>query len=150
MKRQAGAGSVSRPRTVLLALLLAAGACAPVYEPSFRLETPDTLDAAARQCLDACDVAREACFVPARDAFAQCSEHAILVQNQCRANAQIDYQICQSAYGPEGQVCVPAVCQRPRCTPDALDQCEADYRRCFAGCGGRVVEDRRCVANCPS
>jgi hypothetical protein len=149
LTRPARGGAV-RPRAAVLVLLLAAAACAPVYEPSFRLNMPQPLDTTARQCFANCVTTREACFVPAREAHAQCSEHANLVQNQCRANAQIDYQICQSAYGPEGQICVPAICQRPRCTADALDLCEADYRRCFAGCGGRVVEERRCVANCPS
>ncbi len=149
MSRQAGVGRAGL-RIALLGMLFLAGACNPVYEPSFRLQMPDPLDAAAQQCLADCEAAKQACFVPAREAFAQCSEHALLVQNQCRANAQIDYQICQSAYGPEGQTCFHAACPRPRCAPEALNLCEADYRRCFAGCGGTVVEDRRCVANCPS
>jgi hypothetical protein len=138
------------PPALILVLSIALGACAPVYEPSFHLQAPDPLDQAARQCLAGCDAGREACLIPAREAVAQCTEHALLVQDQCRANAQIDYQICQSAYGPEGQVCAMAVCTRPTCAPVAIDQCEADYRRCFAGCGGTVVEERRCVANCPS
>jgi hypothetical protein len=137
-------------RRAALALLAVIAACAPVYEPAFRTEMPRPLDAAARQCLTLCDQARDACFVPAREEFAHCSERAILAQDQCRANAQIDYQICQRAYGPEGMTCAAAICDRQRCSAPALDLCEADYRRCFAGCGGTVVEDRRCVANCPS
>ena len=137
-------------RRVALALPVLLASCAPVYEPAFRTEMPRPLDAAARQCLVMCDEARDACFVPAREEFAACSERAILAQDQCRANAQIDQQICQSAYAPEGQVCIPKICERTRCPALALDACEADYRRCFAACGGTVIEDRRCVANCPS
>ena len=146
--RRRGAGVSGLPALLFLFAAVLAG-CAPVYEPSFRLEPPPVSEA-SRQCLSACADAREACFVPARQLFAQCSEHALLVQDQCRANAQIDYQICQSAYGPEGQICTLAACPRPQCATDALDRCESDYRRCFAACGGTVVEERRCVANCPS
>ena len=133
-----------------LVLLAAVAACAPVYEPAFRVEMPRPLDAAARQCLTLCDQARDACFVPARAEFAHCSERAIMAQDQCRANAQIDYQICQRAYAPDGQTCGFDLCERQRCPAPALELCEADYRRCFAGCGGTVIEERRCVANCPS
>jgi hypothetical protein len=135
---------------IALGALAAGSGCAPQYEPAFRLEMPRPLDATARQCLSVCDQARDACFEPARREFADCSERALLVQNQCRANAQIDLQICQSAYGPEGYICAMRLCERPRCEPPALGPCEADYRRCFAGCGGTVIEEQRCVANCPS
>ena len=105
-------------RRAALLLLAAVAACAPVYEPAFRLEMPRPLDAAARQCLTPCDRARDACFVPARAEFADCSERAILAQDQCRANAQIDYQICQRAYAPDGQTCgstsASASAARPR------------------------------------
>jgi hypothetical protein len=147
------AGAAAMPaalRWAAFALLAVVAACAPVYEPAFRTEMPRPLDAAARHCLTLCDQARDACFVPAREEFAQCSERAILAQDQCRSNAQIDYQICQRAYGPDGATCAPGICERERCPAPALDLCEADYRRCFAACGGTVVEERRCVANCPS
>jgi hypothetical protein len=123
---------------------------APVYEPAYRLDMPRPLDAAARRCLAACDEARDACFAPARSAFAACSERAILVQNQCRARATIEQQVCASAYAPQGQTCFMPLCERPRCEPAALAPCEADHRRCFAACGGTVVEESRCVANCPA
>ncbi len=34
-------------------------------------------------------------------------------------------------------------CERALCPTDALDACAADHRRCFAACGGRVVEESR-------
>ena len=134
----------------LAVLLFGLAACSPVYEPAFRLEAPEPLDAQARQCIADCNAGREACFSPARDEVAACTSRALLQQDQCRSNAQIDYQICQSAYAPEGQNCFLRLCERPACEPVAIRACEADYRRCFAACGGRVVEERRCVANCPS
>ena len=92
----------------------------------------------------------DACLVPAREFAGQLRGPATLRQDQCRANAQIDYTICQSAYAPTGHCFVGALPDRPSATPSAVAVCEADYRRCFAGCGGTVVEERRCVANCPS
>lgn len=144
-------GGATAPR--LLAALLALAslvACAPEYESRYRVEMPRPLTEQARQCLARCDQARDTCFVPARNEFAACTERAILVQDQCRANAQIEYQVCQRAYAPTGQDCYRAECDRPSCDAPALAVCEADYRRCFADCGGTVVEDRVCVANCPS
>jgi hypothetical protein len=143
-------GGTAARLTRAAALLVTLASCAPVYEPRFRTEMPRPLDAAARECLASCDRARDACFIPARAEFAACSERAILIQDQCRANAQIDYQICQRAFAPDGRTCYLPICDRPRCETRALDLCEADYRRCFAACGGTVVEEQVCVANCPS
>lgn len=149
MRRPGGGGPAPRLGAALLALGCLA-ACAPEYESRYRVEMPRPLDEQARQCLTRCDLARDACFTPARAEFAACSERAILVQDQCRANAQIEYQVCQRAYAPTGQDCYYATCERPSCAAPDLSLCEADYRRCFADCGGTVVEDRVCVANCPS
>ena len=144
------AGEGGQRAALALGLLLLVDGCAPRYQSSIRLEMPRPLTAEARQCLKRCNEVRDACFVPARAEFAACSERGILIQSQCRANAQIDLQICQRAYAPTGQDCVLKLCERPRCEAPALAACEADYRRCFADCGGTVVEERRCVANCPS
>ncbi|MGD9511283.1 MAG: hypothetical protein AB7I59_19755 [Geminicoccaceae bacterium] len=149
MHRPGGGDPAPRFGAALLALAVL-GSCAPEYQTSYRLDMPRPLSEEARQCLARCDRARDACFVPARDEFAACTERALMVQDQCRANAQIEYQICQRAYAPTGQDCYHAACDRPVCDTPAFALCETDYRRCFADCGGTVVEDRRCVANCPS
>jgi hypothetical protein len=139
----------------LILLGLAVGAlpmigCAPQYEPIFRLELPPTLDSAGRQCLAACEDERARCEIEARHVHAACADRALLVEDQCRANALIDYQICQRAFGPDGRTCFQRICQRPVCGTAPFDRCDTDHRRCFAACGGTVVEGQRCVANCPS
>ena len=89
------------------AFLRSGGGCqrlrAESTSPPIRLEMPRPLDAGGpavphplrprRETPASCRRAQE---------FAACSERAILVQDQCRANAQIDYQICQRAYAPDG------------------------------------------------
>jgi hypothetical protein len=136
-------------RWVLALTMAMAAGCGPVYEPVYRFEPPAE-EASARRCLAACEAARAACLPPARDRLAACEARASLSQDLCRSNARIDFEICRSAFAPEGQVCVPRICQRPRCPPVEIESCDSDYRRCFAACGGTVVEERRCVTNCPS
>jgi hypothetical protein len=138
-------------RWVLALTMAIAAGCGPVYEPVYRFEPPaGAQEAGVRRCLAACETARAVCLPPARDRLAACEAWASMSQDLCRSNARIDFEICRSAFAPEGQVCVPRICGRPRCLPVEVEACEADYRRCFAACGGTVVEERRCVANCPS
>ena len=125
--------------------------CQPVYETGYRFDLPAAGGEAAQACVAQLRRPRRLpASVPAREEFAACRERAILVQDQCRSNAQIDYQICQRAYAPDGADLHLPDLRAAACEPAAIDLCEADYRRCFAGCGGTVVEERRCVANCPS
>jgi hypothetical protein len=140
----------SRRHALSLALLLACAGCGPVYETGYRLEPPPGQDAATRQCLATCQAARDTCLPPAQAQFENCDTMASLAQDQCRNRSQINYMICQSAYARDGATCSYQVCERRMCQPTAIQDCEAAYRGCFAGCGGTVVEEPRCVANCPS
>ena len=141
-----------RRRGLALAALLpaAVAACAPVYGPAFRLEPPAGADAATQACLARCAGVEAACLAPARAGLANCQAQATLLQDQCRANARINYTICQTAFAPDGAICVLRLCPTVPCDGSAVARCEDSYRHCFAGCGGTVVEERRCVANCPS
>jgi hypothetical protein len=131
--------------------LLTLTACAPVYEPSYRLEPPaDAARPDVRQCLATCGATRDACRVSANARRAACEDRASLMQNSCQSNAQIRFQQCLAASRSTGEDCSMRICERPRCPTEAVDACEAGYRGCFADCGGTVVEERRCVANCPS
>lgn len=141
-----------RRRGLALAALLAAATagCAPVYEPVFRLEPPAGADPASKACLARCTAVQAACLGPARQDLANCQAQATLLQDQCRANARINYTICQTAFAPDGAICVPRLCPTIPCDGGGVASCEDTYRHCFAACGGTVVEERRCVANCPS
>ena len=139
-------------RTIRLgSILLALATCAPVHEPAYRLEPPaDAARPAVQRCLAACGATRDACTASAHARLAACEDRASLMQDACQSNAQIRFQQCRAAARSTGEDCFMRVCERPRCPTDAADACEADYRGCFAACGGTVVEERRCVANCPS
>lgn len=135
---------------VVLGIAAALGGCEPVYETGYRLELPDGVGASARSCVADCAAAQQACLAPARAKFAACQDRAVLEQNLCRSNAQIDYETCLRADAPNGATCIYRICTFRRCNQDGMASCEAAYRGCFAGCGGTVVEEPRCVANCPS
>jgi hypothetical protein len=134
-----------------LALLLAFSACAPSYETRYRLEPPaDAQSPAARSCLARCSAESDACLDAARQTLTDCENRATLRQTSCQSKADLDFRICQAASADTGRMCVRRLCQRQICRPVAIESCEADHRRCFQACGGSVVEERRCVANCPS
>lgn len=131
-----------------LGLLLVA--CGPVYETDYRLEPPAEPSATTRQCLAGCAIARDRCLAGAEDRLGRCEDRATLRQQTCEQQAQLDYLVCSGAADRDGVVCGRRTCPRPECPRIELAACEADNRDCFAACGGSVVEERRCVANCPS
>jgi hypothetical protein len=134
-----------------LMLLLALFGCSPQYEIRYRLELPpDAGSAAARQCLAACTAASDACTGEAQAALGACEDRATLRQAACQSRADMDFQVCQASARDTGKMCVRRFCRRERCPRVSFERCDADYRACFRSCGGTVVEERRCVANCPS
>lgn len=137
---------------LLLGVALILAACRPVYETGYRLEPPAdaAVSPAVKGCLAACASGREACLGPARQSEQRCEERASLRQSSCQANAQIDFDLCLGNARSTGGTCFMRPCERPRCAGGEVGACEAENRRCFAACGGTVVEEPRCVANCPS
>ena len=134
----------------LLSILLTFAACGPVYETDYRLETPDRTDEATAACLNACGAERGSCGRAAEQELRACEDRASLQEQACATRAQLDYMVCSAGAERDGTSCYRRVCRRPSCSTGALDSCEASYRRCFAACGGKVLEERRCVANCSS
>lgn len=131
-----------RVSTILVALFAILASCAPVDEPTYRLEPPAQAENPETQsCLAACAATRDACLAPAQQQFAACDARAAQLYNRCERNASIDFEVCIGAYKRTGVTCRRRLCQRPLCSRSAIETCEADYRRCFAACGGRVVEE---------
>lgn len=132
-------------------LLLVVVACGPVYETTYRFEPPeDAASPATQQCLAACEAAQGACRASANEELRRCDEQVSLRYSACQARAQLDFDMCRGDARSTGETCVMPLCRRPVCPTMAFDACDAGYRRCFASCGGVVVEERRCVSGCPS
>lgn len=128
-------------RVALLGPLLALVACGP-EAPRYRLEPPVPSTAEARRCLSACAAEQAACREPAEARFRACEDRATLLHTACERNAQLDYLTCARANDDDRTSCYRRSCLRPLCPMGAIEACEAAYRDCFAGCGGRVIEDK--------
>ena len=121
----------------------------PVYEPVYRFELPAAAGRRRRQCLAACD-GRATPASCRRGPSSPPARRASLAQDL--VPEQRPDRLSRSARAPSRPRAKPASRRSAsgRGARPGGGACEADYRRCFAGCGGTVVEERRCVANCPS
>jgi hypothetical protein len=135
-----------RPALALIsAIIVGLAACAPVYETRYEL-TPPVDRLAAGACLARCEAERDVCTGRENAAYQACDLAAQQRVELCRRNASIQVEICQRS----GKLdCGRRLCSRPRCTSAGLEACGADYRSCFAACGGAVTESKVCVAGCP-
>lgn len=129
-----------RPLALMLPFLLAA-ACAPAGT-SHRLEPPAAASPEARRCLADCAAARNACLLPADEALARCEERAVLRHALCEDQARNAFWICRRGAARDGQTCHRRRCRLTVCPRTALEACATAYRRCFATCGGQVVEEQ--------
>lgn len=128
-------------RIAPLALLLALLACEPAQGPRYRLEPPASPTAETERCLASCAAELAACREPAEARHRACEDQVTLRLTACERNAQLDYLLCARANDDELVTCRRRICDRPRCPTDALAACDAAHRGCFAGCGGRVIEE---------
>jgi hypothetical protein len=120
----------------LTALLLAA--CGPIYETQYRYHPP--ADSEGRACASQCQTSKLQC----RDTTELKADNSRL---RCEADSRDQYERCLSTSNSEQS---RNSCQRRSCSanPD-YGICEADYRTCFAGCGGNVDAVQVCTFNCP-
>lgn len=102
------------------------------------------------RCLAACQAGQDACLTEANAGSRACEDRASMLVDRCRANAQMDFTLCLGNARDTGDTCLMHLCEMPICPLDAQAACAADYRGCFAACGGTVSERQRCVSGCPS
>jgi hypothetical protein len=134
-------------RRVLCCLVVLAGlgACAPVYETRYQL-TPPPGGPESRSCLGRCRAALSLCATQASGAYRACDQRAQQRFEVCQRNASIEVEVCKRSGRDD---CTRRICTRERCSDASVAGCDADYRGCFAACGGSVTESAVCVANCP-
>ena len=117
--------------------LWALAACAPVYETQYRYTPPANAD--GRACAAQCQSSQLQC----RDSEEAKADNRRL---RCESIARDDYERCLStATTEQGR----SACQRRLCSePAKAEICEADYRSCYATCGGAVEATQVCTFNC--
>ena len=155
-RRLSIAAGRARPRRAVGQALPALLAALP--PPARRSTSPPTgwsrrrpLDAAAQACLARCAEVQDACLVPAREALAACNAAGDPAAGPVPGQrADRLHDLPERLRAGRGHLLHGDLPAPPSATPSAVAVCEDSYRHCFAGCGGTVVEERRCVANCPS
>lgn len=138
----------------VLVLLLLLGACGPQYK-TFTTYNPPA-DAAGRQCLVHCGDQRQSCRQQIGFEKQQCRLDAQREAQNETFRRQNEYQAELIRYqtGQRGDLPSPPDPAEPeywRCDSDerqAEERCTQDYDQCYQNCGGRVVYETRCVANC--
>jgi hypothetical protein len=116
-------------------LLLCLAGCNPIYRTHYDYQPPDS--PVGRSCIATCGGNRELCI-----------SNNQLRHSACRSEREAEYQRCMASAVREKKDPSKA-CSRGYCPqPDDHAACEPRYAQCYRDCGGRVVEERRCVANC--
>lgn len=122
-----------------LTAVLVSSACTSIYRTDYDFTPP--ADRIGRLCAAECDIGRRACRVDARD-------RAQTQLKQCQAQAQQNYQSCLAATSDPQQ---RRYCYLRECDAHVdYSSCDATYRSCFQGCGGEVIQLRKCLLNCRS
>ncbi len=122
-------------------VIMAMAGCGPVYKKFYDYEPMRT--ESQRTCAMTCQLVKQSCFSNQQQA------HQL-----CQSNARFDYQSCKNnerwGYNRKGKwECIDnCYCFESSCSEPNRDECEDEYASCFRGCGGRVSETTRCVANC--
>lgn len=143
--REGASAPSSLPRLALLLASVFLATCQPVFETRYTL-TPPTDATGSRQCLADCAATLQTCRDITGKRYSSCLDRSELQYSNCRQQASVDYQLC--ATSNTGITCDRQICQRPSCSTAEVDACEANYRSCFAACGGEVRSEEICVAGC--
>lgn len=129
-------------RVALLAATLWLTACGPWYTTDYKFIPPPAPQ--SRVCVLQCESNR-----------LQCQQIQDMQKENCEDRAEMDYRWCESRrayeYRQDGsRRCVRnCSCTRRYCGGYDRATCEAHHRTCFQFCGGTIVEEKRCVFNCP-
>lgn len=133
------------PFAPLLAVLLLAS-CAPVIETTYDYTPPDTAE--GQSCVARCQAERAPCTQ-------SCDRRERLCLTDSESRAMRDYQmelgdgLNRRSSASSRTYFDYADRYRSLCyVGGCRDACDATYRTCFEGCGGKVTAQRVCTANC--
>ena len=132
MNNQRMLSSVRNAPLTLLALMLCS--CGPLYETRYSFTPPR--DYNGRSCVISCETSRLQCKQLQQMQYNTCEQQSRLEQDRCEFNIRLEgrepkWYECSSSY----------------CSNDT-ESCESTYRNCYQLCGGSVIAEDVCVANC--
>jgi hypothetical protein len=104
--------------------------CGPIYNTQYNYIPPRS--SAGIMCINTCEVNKSNC------------EHIQeLKKDNCEYRSELDYRWCLDHASPEHK----EHCYRRLCGGNSF-RCNAEYNRCYQGCGGVVEQQTVCVAFC--
>ena len=126
-----------------LSLAFFASGCSPVYKTFYSYEPMKT--ESQRTCAVSCQALKQSCGMNQQSQYQLCQSNAQLEYQNCKSNERWGYDKKGNWECRDNCYCYQSSCNEP--DPDA---CEADYAKCYSGCGGKVNQSTQCVENCPS
>lgn len=95
-------------------------------------------------CISACEMARS-----------QCKQTQDMNVYACQRQAHRDYEHCKIQWDREREEGkhhtfldkVLTSCELQTCNPD-YSSCDQGYTACYQNCGGKIITNSHCVANC--
>ena len=117
-------------------LLLCASGCGPIYSTEYKFFPPK--DPRSSYCIQQCESDADRCRQYQSAQHDSCEYENQRLMNEC------NYQIQQSkGRGPKWHECGRQLsCDFPE------TRCISDFHNCYRYCGGTVIEEKVCVANC--
>lgn len=125
-----------------LSVLLAA--CGPIYETQYTYTQPDSRRGQA--CTSSCEADQQACKYQCKRETQDCeNEKTRVAEREFRRYERYqrdqNLPVTRSVYDFKPNYSCPW-------EHECANVCEADYRACFTGCGGRIDAQQVCVMGC--
>jgi hypothetical protein len=107
-----------------------------MYDTTYNFEPPKSEN--GRVCIYQCENGRMQCGQLEQMRLDNCNARSESQRYSCEQD--IRYRLNRS---PKWYECGGESCS------DETSRCDEQYRACFQACGGRVIAETRCIANCP-
>jgi hypothetical protein len=109
--------------------------CGPIYDTTYTFIPPE-------------DNRGQICTFQCENSKSQCIQLEEMKESNCQSRSDAQRYICEerirAQYGREPKW---YECGGETCSADEA-RCESQYRSCYQACGGRVIAETRCIANC--
>lgn len=109
--------------------------CGPIYNTDYHYLPPETYDGAG--CIGGCEGDKQKCLIDEHYQKANCESQSNWDKANCEAEIWARENRKPKWYECSGELC-----------SENTVGCESEFRYCYQRCGGRVIEERRCVYNC--
>jgi hypothetical protein len=129
---------------MLFGLTALLAACGPIYDTQYTYSAPTS--ARGQACVSSCEADKSGCTYSCRRRTQDCENEKEMIADReynryarWRQNQGLPVDRTRLSFMP-GYSCP----WESECT----DVCDAEYRACFTGCGGRIDAQQVCVMGC--